>query len=304
MTVSDPTNEWYTTRQQSAVTARPRRGVVLHHGATTSMDAIIQMETTGSRQVSSNRVVKDSRCARVVSDDPNIRAWSLSSAYWDSVLSSVECANESTDGWTISPASHETLARYTAYRAQTEGWWPHRSGDPTTWTVYGHREIYIYFGASYATACPGGMDLDWITTRAQQLLNPTTLKGNSSMPAMIATPKTGGGFRFILTDGIRKVAVTEDQTLANNWTFALCGGVLPVATNTGTAQEQAMKLAAFKWLDAQPISPAPGTPDVDEELLAKELAKVLPTATKDDLAAAVTAITKAIPTKITGTLGN
>lgn len=171
MTVTNPTNEWYTTSQQSAVTASPRVGAVLHHGATTDMDQIINMETSGSRQVSSNRVAKDTRCARVVSDDPNIRAWSLSSPYYDSVLSSIECANESTDGWTISASSQETLAQMVAFWASTEGWTPHRDGDPTTWTVFGHREIYTIFGASYATACPGAMDLDWITLRARNIIN-------------------------------------------------------------------------------------------------------------------------------------
>jgi hypothetical protein len=169
MSVADPTTEVRSTFQQSPVTARPRRGVVLHHGATTSADQIISMETTGSRQVSSNRVVKDTRCVKVA-NDPNFRAWSLSSAYWDSVLNSVECANESTAGWTISDASHETLARMVAYWAQRDGFTPHRDGPPSGWTVFGHREIYTIFGASYATACPGGMDLGRITRRAREIL--------------------------------------------------------------------------------------------------------------------------------------
>lgn len=166
--VTDPTNEWYSTSQQSAVTAAPRRGVVLHHGATTSADQIIDMETSGSRQVSSNRVVKDQRCAKIVDD--GLRAWSLSDAFWDSVLRSIECANESTAGWTISPESHETLAQMTAFWAVQDGFWPHRDGPDTTWTVFGHREIYTIFGDSYATACPGGMDLDYVAHRAQQIL--------------------------------------------------------------------------------------------------------------------------------------
>lgn len=194
MTVTDPTNEWYTTSQQSAVVAAPRVGVVLHHGATTDMDAIIDMETSGSRQVSSNRVAKDTRCARVVSDDPNIRAWSLSSAYYDSVLSSVECANESTDGWTISASSQETLAQMVAYWASIEGWTPHRDGDPTGWTVFGHREIYTIFGASYATACPGAMELDWIAARAREVINGAAGAGNEEpMTDMIYYADTADG---------------------------------------------------------------------------------------------------------------
>lgn len=169
MAVVDPVTERHSTFQQSPVTARPKRGCVLHHGATTSIDAIIQMETSGSREVSSNRVIKDTRNAKIA-DDPNYRAWSLADAYWDSVLSSVECANQSTQGWTISDASHEMLARQVAWWAERDGFYPHRNGHPTTWTVFGHREIYSIFGDSYATACPGGMNLDWVTTRAQQIL--------------------------------------------------------------------------------------------------------------------------------------
>lgn len=169
MTVSDPVTEVHSTFQQSPVTTRPRRGVVLHHAATTSADQVIQMETTGSREVSSNRVVKDQRNAKIA-NDPEYRAWSLASAYFDSILSSVECANESTVGWTISDASHETLAHQVAWWAQRDGFRPHREGPASGWTVFGHREIFTVFGASYATACPGGMDLNRIAIRAQQIL--------------------------------------------------------------------------------------------------------------------------------------
>lgn len=204
--LSDPTTEWYSTSQQSALTASPRRGVVLHHGATTDVDWIIGVETSGSKQVSSNRVVKDSRCVKIVDD--GARAWSLSDPYWDSVLRSIECANESTAGWTISKESHQTLARQVAWWSfddtrNGQPWWPHRDGDPTTWTVLGHREINQIHGGSYATACPGGMDLDLVTRLAQSYLRKlvTTVmflscnKPDSARPAVISTP----GWERVLT---------------------------------------------------------------------------------------------------------
>jgi hypothetical protein len=175
-TVKDPVTAVRPTFQQSPVTKRPRIGVVLHHAATTNIDQVISMETTGSRVVSSNRVVKDKQCVKIA-NDPEYRAWSLSDAYWDSVLSSVECANESTSGWTISAASHETLAQQVAWWAQRDGFRPHREGNPRTWTVLGHREIYSIYGDSYATACPGGMNLDWIAVRAREIL-----AGSNSKP--------------------------------------------------------------------------------------------------------------------------
>lgn len=221
MSVTDPTNEWYSTRQQSALTASPRRGVVLHHGATTSADAIIQMETSGSRQVSSNRVVKDNRCAKIV-DESGVRAWSLSSAYWDSVLRSVECANESTAGWTISASSSETIARMVAFWSLQDGFYPHRNGARSTWTVYGHREIYEEYGASYATACPGGMDLNAITTRAQQILAGQT--GKKKRMELFLDPtgtKPDGSNRYYVIGNGAPYVLPGNQASANAFVAAL-----------------------------------------------------------------------------------
>lgn len=159
--------EVHNTSQYSSRSIAPR-GVVLHHGATTSAQQIIDMEVTGSRQVSSHQVVKDKRNAGIVQEQ--FRAWSLSDAYWDSWAFTVECANESTNGWTISDESHETLAQQVADWATRYGFWPHRDGPAETWTVIGHREVYSIHGGSYSTACPGGMNLDFITARAQQIL--------------------------------------------------------------------------------------------------------------------------------------
>lgn len=186
--------EVHSTSQYSARTRSPA-GVVLHHGATTSADAIISMEVTGSRQVSSHQVVKDARNAGIVQEQ--FRAWSLSDAYWDSWAFTVECANENTNGWTISAASHETLAQLVADWAKRYGFYPQRSGDPRNWTVYGHREIYTIFEASYATACPGGMDLDWITNRAQQILAGAKPKRRNEM-YIVQDVQAGGS--FLVTD--------------------------------------------------------------------------------------------------------
>ena len=159
--------EVHDTRQYSART-RSVGGVVLHHAATTDAQWVINVETNGSKQVSSHLVVKDNRRAGIVQEQ--FRAWSLSDAYWDSWALTVECANESTNGWTISDASHESLAMLVANWATRYNFWPHRDGDPKTWTVLGHREVYTIHGGSYATACPGGMDLNRITRRAQEII--------------------------------------------------------------------------------------------------------------------------------------
>lgn len=164
------------TGQQSPRSA-PANMAILHHGATTSLEAIIRM-AQGAKQVSMHQGVKDG--ARVAVVDETQRAWSLSDAYWDSRAFTTECANESTSGWAISGPSHESLAQLVADWSRRYGWWPHRDGDPRTWTVIGHREVYTIHGGSYATACPGGMNLDWITVRAQQIRRGDT--GNTPKP--------------------------------------------------------------------------------------------------------------------------
>lgn len=144
------------------------KGVVLHHAATTSLSNILGLFQPGGRTVSAHLAVKDAQ--RVGAVPEQFRAWSLGSLYWDSWAMTVECANESTTGWTVSAASHESLAQLVADWARRYGFTPHRSGNPKTWTVLGHREVYTIHGDSYATACPGGMNLDLIVKRAQQIL--------------------------------------------------------------------------------------------------------------------------------------
>lgn len=181
-----------------------RLGVVLHHAAMTSLSGLRDMEVNGTKQVSSTAICKDDNLELVVSDD-RYRPWSLSSAYWDSAMRSVETCNESTTGWTISDASHWSLAKAVAYWATTDDFWPHRDGDPSTWTVIGHREVYSIHDASYSTACPGGLDLNLVTARAQGLLNGTMTAGGSLTPVKeynmgkaIYHPARGGA---IIRDG-------------------------------------------------------------------------------------------------------
>lgn len=156
-----------------------RRGAVLHHAAMTNFEGLKYLEM-GAKQVSSSAIIKDHRNESMMGDGD--RPWSLSSAYWDSALRSVETCNESTNGWTISDASHWELAKAVAYWSEREGWWPHRSGSRDTWTVIGHNEVYTIHGASYATACPGGMNINLVVARAQEL------RGGAAAPAY-----SGGG---------------------------------------------------------------------------------------------------------------
>jgi len=187
MTYSGLTTEHRPTSEQSARTA-PLSILVLHHAATTNVDQVVAMMMPGGRQVSAHIALKDARIVGVV--DEGLRAWSLSSAKYDSMALTVEACNSSIGGaWPLSPETHESLAKLSAD-------WSTRYGIPLDRAhVMGHREVYTRYGASYATACPGGMDLDWIVNRARELkgLGPAPAPITSA-PAGIAAPATYNGY--------------------------------------------------------------------------------------------------------------
>lgn len=167
MTYSIRFNELRPTSQFSARTEIPMR-FVLHGAAMTSLDALSDMIVSGSRQVSAHGGFKDARGIGWI-DEEN-RAWSLSDETQDSLAWVTENANESIDGYTFTAATQESIAQWIADVAKRKNVWPHRDGNPTTWTVIGHSEVWTIYHASYPTACPTVLDLAWITARAQQIL--------------------------------------------------------------------------------------------------------------------------------------
>lgn len=168
--------EAHVTNQKSTRTT-PIKMIILHHAATTNLDNVINMMVTGSREVSSHLAIKDTRIASVVEEE--YRAWSLSSQVFDSKALTVEAANESTTGWTISETTYVALAHVVADWSTRYNIPLRRAGfHPADWTLISHREVYSIHGASYPTACPGAMDLDKIITMANQIL------GEEEMPTL------------------------------------------------------------------------------------------------------------------------
>lgn len=144
--------------------------VVLHHTAgVMSVDALVSMMMPGGRTVSAHAAIKDRDIVNVVPESK--RAFALADAAFDSRALNAECIN-STGGpnWQLSDQTHESIARWVADVCKRHDIKPHRSGPAKTWTVIGHREVYTIHKAGYATACPGGMRLDWIVNRAQEIL--------------------------------------------------------------------------------------------------------------------------------------
>jgi hypothetical protein len=210
------TTEQHPTTEQSSRTVSPMNMVaVLHHAATTNLDQVIDMMQPGGRQVSAHIAMKDSRIAGVVVEGS--RAWSLGDAYWDSVSFTVECANQSTTGWTISSESQEGLAQLVADWSTNYGVPIVRGNgiDPKKWTVIGHSEVYTIHGGSYATACPGAMDLNWIANRAIQIQSGEEEEPNMLVPVSYVANDRRKWAR--ITQSGMAIQITEDQSEAGRW---------------------------------------------------------------------------------------
>ncbi len=183
----------YATRSVSTPNKSSRNGaaiqyIVLHHMASTSFSGVLELWRTGSKQGSANYAISNE--GEVVGVVPeSLRSWSLSSATWDAKSITFEIENSATGGsWPVSSAAHEATAKVVADLAR-------RYGIPLDRNrVLGHREVYTRHGASYATACPGGLDMDWIVARARALL------GQGGMPAPVGsfTPAPSGGHHACL----------------------------------------------------------------------------------------------------------
>lgn len=167
MTFSGLTQTQRLSNQSSSRNGTPIDMVILHHSATTNVGSVLSMMQTGSRTVSANYVLgNDGHIYGVVPEE--LRAWTSGSpndggkgAQFDRRAITFECANLSTNGWTISDATYESLAGLLAD-------FHRRYGVPLDRDhVVGHRELYDRWHASYATACPGGMDIDRVVTMAR-----------------------------------------------------------------------------------------------------------------------------------------
>lgn len=201
MTFSGLISRSITTPNRSSRNGRRIDHVVLHHGATTNGQWMEDIMRTGSKEVSANYVQRSNGDLIGVVPEES-RSWSLSSAEWDGRSITVETENESANGWTISAAASEKLARLVVDVAGRYGFPINRD------TVLGHREVHSRHGASYATACPGGLDLDWIVARAQQV----QAGGGGALPP-VSTPSTpaaaapSSGWNFWIPDAAMQARI-------------------------------------------------------------------------------------------------
>lgn len=150
MTFSPLTNGIQLTADSSKRTAKIDRFIV-HHAATTSLAAILSLFQPGGRTVSANYALgNDGTLIGAVDEDR--RAWTSSSATWDGRAVTIEVANSVAGGsWPVSDATFHKLARLIADVATRYGF-PIDDNHVLT-----HQELYIRYGASYATSCPGDL---------------------------------------------------------------------------------------------------------------------------------------------------
>lgn len=167
---------------------------IVHHAATTSLDAILTLFQPGGRTVSANYALgSDGTLVNTVDEDR--RAWTSSSAHWDGRAVTIEVANSyAGDPWPVSDKAFDKLARLIADVATRHGF---PINDDTILT---HQELYKRYGASYPTACPGDLQ-----RRKAELLT-RARRYQSSAPA-------GGGVEIIEQGDIemRLIYNTENE---------------------------------------------------------------------------------------------
>lgn len=124
---------------------------IVHHAATTSLSAILSLFQPGGRTVSANYAMGNDGTL-ILAVDEDRRAWTSSSAYWDGRAVTIEVANSyAGEPWPVSDASFDKLARLIADVSLRYGF---PINDDTVLT---HQELYLRYGDSYATACPGDL---------------------------------------------------------------------------------------------------------------------------------------------------
>lgn len=191
MTFSGRTNEIRRSDQFSSRQGAAIDHIILHHSAAFDVEVVLGMMVNDTREVSSNYVVANDGTVFGVVDEEN-RAWTSGSssdggkgAAFDRRSITFEVLDQTgAPDWLISGAAQESVAQVIADVANRYGF--DINGD----TVLGHRDLYTRFGASYATACPGGMDIAWIINRAR------ALRGQAPVATISGSGSSGSGGSF------------------------------------------------------------------------------------------------------------
>jgi len=123
---------------------------IVHHAATTSLNALLADFAPGGREVSANYALgADGTLILTVDEDRS--AWT-SASWYDDISITIEVCNDELGGsWPVSDASFDKLARLIADVSLRYGF---PINDDTVLT---HQELWTRFRESYPTACPGDL---------------------------------------------------------------------------------------------------------------------------------------------------
>lgn len=144
------------------------KGVIIHHADTTDVRVVQRMFATTAYEVSANAIGTARGIIAAVPE--NMRAWTSGSKYdggkgaqFDHERATIEFVNKTrSPDYLIDDETYEHGAAWIAYLADKYGFAINRD------TVIGHRELWTRYGASYPTACPGGIDLDRLVRMARE----------------------------------------------------------------------------------------------------------------------------------------
>ena len=123
---------------------------IVHHGATTGWQNLKDTLSGSGREVSANYTIGNGETVGNV--DEAYRAFTTGAASWDSRAVTVEVKNSTADpNWQVAENDFHALAKLIADVSIRYGF------EINDNTVLTHQEINLRYGASYSTACPGGL---------------------------------------------------------------------------------------------------------------------------------------------------
>lgn len=271
-------------------TARIELFIIHHYAGFTPPDqAFARFMTANDRDVCPTWQINADGSVFECMDPDRRRPWTSGAV--DNRAVTVETQNiTGAPDWLCSDASHEAIANLVAFAHA-------RWGIPLDRAhVIGHREA----PGAYATACPGGINLDWIVTRARQLTTPTVPKEDNM--AIVIRRTTDGtialvapGFWNSFTDpGVAGLAAavwsaSDEIHQLDARQFDAMTRSLGIPDDARVAgvwsrdEQTATQLAEIAEAVAK-LGHTPGEVDIDEDALAASLAVSLAPLLAENLA--------------------
>ena len=254
-------------------------GMIMHHAADTNFEVVKQMMGANYdvHQLSANYLINNNGdiwgCV-----PEEYRAFTSADPDWDGRSITFECINETgAPDWKISAKAQEAIAQLLADVAQRYNFTPKRPpvGNRRAGNVFGHGELWKYFRASYATACPGGLPVTRITKRALAIIKAASAPPKPRATSGTYAPKGGQLILRGLTARVLKISDSGKVTIANGMP------VQGVATVTFTGRKGARVRLGLE------VATYEGTKRTDRKLVRK-VEGIIPASGKLELKVAKT----------------